>query len=172
MNKFIFLIGMPGVGKTYWGQQLAEHLRVRFIDLDDYIEEREAANILALFAQHGEDKFREMERNALHSALQEPDTPIIIACGGGTPCFFDNIDKMKENGYVIYLRAAMDTLLERLFHDMEFRPLLQVDSVHDKLAELAMHRSPVYEKADHILDVETLSVDTFEEIVLSCISVP
>lgn len=163
---------MPGVGKTYWGQKLAEHLNMRFIDLDDYIEERESANILALFAQHGEDKFREMERDALHHVLLEPEIPVIVACGGGTPCFFDNIEKMKANGSVIYLRAAMDTLLERLFHDMEFRPLLQVDSVHDKLQELALHRAPVYEKADYVLDVETLSVNTFEEIVLSCISVP
>jgi len=170
MIRFIFLIGMPGVGKTYWGQKLAEHLHMRFVDLDDFIEERENDSILALFAQQGEEKFREMERNALEAVLADKDTPTVVACGGGTPCFFDNMDRMKEAGCVIFLRAEMDTLLDRLFTDLEFRPLLQVDSVHDKLHQLADHRLPVYERAHHILEVETVSVNTFEEIILSCTS--
>jgi len=172
MIRFIFLIGMPGVGKTYWGQKLAAHLGMRFVDLDDFIEERENNSILALFAQQGEDKFREMERSALDAVLAESDIATVVACGGGTPCFFDNMEKMKEVGCVIFLHAAMDTLLNRLFTDTEFRPLLQVDSVHDKLHQLANHRLPVYERAHHVLEVETLSVDTFEEIILSCISQP
>ncbi|PZF74175.1 shikimate kinase [Taibaiella soli] len=172
MIKFIFLIGMPGVGKTYWGKKLAEHLRMRFVDLDDFIEDREDDSILALFAQQGEEKFREMERNALHAVLADNTVPTVVACGGGTPCFFDNMDKMKEAGCVIFLRAEMDTLLSRLFVDIEFRPLLQADSVHDKLYQLAGHRMPVYKRAHHILEVETVSVNTFEEIILQCTSEP
>ncbi|XZF15351.1 shikimate kinase [Chitinophagaceae bacterium MMS25-I14] len=171
MSRFIFLIGMPGAGKTYWGTRVATAMDIRFKDLDNMVEEREGVKILALFARHGEERFRELERDALLEVVtEEREDVTLVSCGGGTPCFFDNIDIMKDAGCVIYLRATIDTLLNRLFSDLEFRPLLQADSVLESLAHLLMHRASFYEQADYIVDVEMLSLDTFEEIIHSCTS--
>src|SRR3954468_20375196 len=100
-NKPIFLVGMPGTGKTWWGTRLASEYQVLFIDLDTYIEQHEKASVPALFASYGEKGFREKEHIALEKLVADKTFNGIVACGGGTPCFSGNMELMKGAGTVI-----------------------------------------------------------------------
>ena len=88
MKRSLFLIGMPYVGKSHWGKLLAGHYNVPFTDLDDLIEQTAGRTIPDIFSQSGEDTFRAMENQCLNNLLTTETTPQIVACGGGTPCFF------------------------------------------------------------------------------------
>ena len=100
----IFLIGYMGSGKTTLGKALAKHLCKEFIDLDTYIECRFHASVKQLFAQRGEEGFRDLERRMLHEIADFED--VIVACGGGTPCYFDNMDYIVGHGFAIYLTTS------------------------------------------------------------------
>ena len=162
---------MPGAGKTFWGEHISAAYGYAFTDLDRYIEQKAGKTIGAVFADHGEDQFREMEQKSLRELVVPDDTGRlrIIACGGGTPCYFDNLQLMLDTGAVIYLRARIDTLLLHICQDDSMRPLLEHGALHDKLYHLMLHREPFYEQAHHIVDAENLSVATFGEIIRSCI---
>ena len=101
--KTTFLIGYMGSGKTTLGRAVAARTGIRFIDLDDYIEEREGCSIREIFASRGEDAFRAIERDALQEVSRMADT--LVACGGGTPCFGDNMDLLNRCGLTVYLDA-------------------------------------------------------------------
>ena len=144
----IFLIGFMGSGKSYSGQQLAELLKCPFIDLDNWIEEKAGKSIPEIFAESGEGAFRTLEQKALQAMLDFPNA--VVATGGGTPCFFDNIQWMNENGLTIYLKTAEAVLLARLKSGREHRPLLRalddtqlLEYIRSKVSE----RSRFYEKA-------------------------
>lgn len=172
MNHIFFLTGMPGAGKTFWAEKAAGASGYQHADLDQYIEQKEETSIGAIFARHGEDHFRRAEQAALHdltAIASATDVVTIIACGGGTPCYFDNLDFMLEHGTVIYLRARIDTLVAHLNASGELRPLLDNDTWHEQLHHLLLSREDFYLQAHHIVDVETLSVATFDEIFRSCI---
>ena len=98
-------------GKTYWGLIIARVTGLPFTDLDTEIEEMATKSVHAIFADHGEEFFREAERDALHALETAP--PGIVATGGGTPCFFDNMDWMNAHGRTIYLETPADVLLAR-----------------------------------------------------------
>lgn len=167
----IFLIGMPGAGKTYWGSKIADAYQLPFVDLDAYIEQREEASVSALFAKYGEDNFRGRERNALKSVIYNHPKNTIVACGGGTPLYFDNMQQMRLAGCVVYLDAELATLQQKLAGDEQTRPLLrQTKSLNQQLKKLLEDRKPFYEEADHIVEVESLSVTTFAEIISECIN--
>lgn len=102
--KRIILIGYMGAGKTTLGKALAQATDLQFIDLDWYIEERFHTSIQQIFADKGESGFRDIERRMLHEVAEFED--VIISCGGGTPCYFDNIDYMNLQGDTIYLKAT------------------------------------------------------------------
>jgi shikimate kinase len=104
----VILIGYMGAGKTTLGKALAQEMGLRFFDLDWYIEEQNDTTISEIFAQEGEAGFREKERQALHEVIQKDD--IVLAVGGGTPCFYDNIDFMNQQARTIYLKATPETL--------------------------------------------------------------
>ena len=110
--KRIFLIGYMGSGKTTLGKAYARENELAFIDLDWYIEERMHQSISDLFAKQGEAGFRELERKMLHEAGEFEDT--VIACGGGTPCFFDNMEYMNAAGDTVFLDVHPDVLFRRL----------------------------------------------------------
>ena len=99
----IFLIGFMGSGKTTLGKALAQKLGVDFIDLDLYIETRYHKTVREIFAESGEERFRQIEKSLLHEVADFEN--VIIAAGGGTPCFFDNIDYMNGHGTCVYLKA-------------------------------------------------------------------
>src|SRR4051794_20436872 len=103
----LFLIGFMGSGKTHWGSRLAERFHLPFFDLDKVISEKEQKTIPEIFAEKGEEYFRYCEKQSLEQLVEE-NTEFIISCGGGTPCFFNNIRFMKDKGKVIWLNTEID----------------------------------------------------------------
>ena len=121
--KRIILIGYMGAGKTTIGKVLAREMGMEFYDLDNYIEDRFHQKIPDIFAEKGEEGFREIERKMLHEVAEFED--VIISCGGGTPCFFDNMDYMNTRGETVFLDAAPSVLKEHLKMGKTVRPLIQ-----------------------------------------------
>jgi shikimate kinase len=168
-GALLFLIGMPAVGKTWWGKEAAKVYGLSFTDLDSYIEEREGATIAELFERYGEAGFRDKEHGYLTSAIAGADLPGIIGCGGGTPCFHNNLQVMKESGSVIYLQADVPYLLTHIADSSSDRPLLRdQQNLRTYLEELLAQRRYVYEQAHYILDAKNVSIITFEEIITTC----
>jgi shikimate kinase len=127
----IFLIGMMGSGKTTLGKQLAERLHLPFVDLDEFIERREKCTIAELFEQIGPDKFREAEQQALQYVVKELKE-VVVATGGGTPCFYDNMEFINKYGESIYLNVEEEEIFKRLYAtDLTTRPLLKEKSVEE-----------------------------------------
>ena len=170
-TQIIFLVGMPAAGKTYWGNKIAQKYSLPFIDLDTFIAEQEKASVPALFAQYGEAGFREREQKYLKKIIKSVVTPAVIACGGGTPCFYDNIVVMKEAGIVVYLQADIPWLMSNISNSDEIRPLLKGrGDVSVYLNDLLKKRKSFYEQAHHILHTKDISLLTFDEIITSCIN--
>jgi shikimate kinase len=125
----IFLIGFMGSGKTTVGKVLAGKLHLSFIDLDTYIEEISGKSISDFFLEKGEQVFRKTERKAIKEILKKDD--FVISCGGGTPCFYNNIDLMNKKGLTVYLKYPIGKLKSRLLPNMGKRPLLNGCSPED-----------------------------------------
>lgn len=146
-----------GAGKTTLGRALADRLGKTFIDLDQYIEQRFRKSIPQIFAEKGEDGFRDIERRMLHEAAEFED--VIISTGGGTPCFFDNIDFMNTKGITVYLKAPVERLVERLSIARKQRPLIK-DKTDEELqafvAEQLAKREPFYSKAQYTFPSDKL----------------
>ena len=118
----IILIGYMGAGKTTIGKTLAKQLGVPFYDLDWYIETRMRKKVKQIFDERGEEGFRIIEKNMLHEAAEFEN--VVLACGGGTPCFFDNMEYMVGQGDVVYLRGTPEVLFRHLKMGKGVRPLL------------------------------------------------
>ncbi|MBL4578534.1 MAG: shikimate kinase [Flavobacteriales bacterium] len=149
----IFLIGFMGSGKTSVGKRLAKSLDIEFIDLDKHIELRAGKSINDIFRDLGETKFRELEREAL--ADLKGKSKCVIATGGGTPCFHDNIQFMNAGGKTVYLELTGDQLLKRLAKSRSKRPLLK--DLTDKelkvfIEEKLKERASSYLEAQHRVD--------------------
>jgi shikimate kinase len=167
----IFLTGMPGSGKTYWGEKIAKAFNLDFIDLDTFIVQEEKASIPALFAQYGENGFRERENKYLKKIIKMTTSPTIIASGGGTPCFYDNTTLMKNAGTVVYLQANIAWLVHNITSSDAIRPLLKGrGDVSAYLDDLLKKRKPFYEQAQYILPAKDISLLTFDQIISSCIN--
>ena len=124
MNQPIFLVGMPGAGKSTIGRKLATNLQKPFLDLDEYIEEKYGQRIPQLFSDKGEAFFREAEATALREVAAQA-SGAVIATGGGTPCFLDNMAFMNETGVTVFVKVPQTTLVERLTgQNREQRPLI------------------------------------------------
>lgn len=162
----IILIGYMGAGKTTVGKALAKELHMPFYDLDWYIESRMHKTVKAIFDERGEAGFRKIEHNMLHEVAEFED--IIISCGGGTPCFFDNIDYMNRQGETVYLKATPEVLYGHLKMGKTIRPLLlnkTADEVQVFIREQLAQREPYYSRAKHVLDVNLL--DDYKKIKIS-----
>lgn len=120
--KPIFLIGYMGCGKSTMGRAVSALTGVPFIDLDNYIEQRFHITVKEIFAQRGEDGFRDVERRMLQEVADFED--VIVACGGGTPCFFDNMEYMNTHGTTVFLNTPIDRLHSRLMRGRHKRPLI------------------------------------------------
>lgn len=152
MQNTIYLIGMPGVGKTTIGNKLAAELGWNFVDIDTEIEANENNKIADIFAEKGEEYFREIE----HKFLQQQFEKTIVATGGGTPCYFDNINWMKKNGMVIWLNRSAESIAATI--ETAHRPLLNTveqNAVLKQLDELLAKRLPYYFQADIFFNNET-----------------
>ena len=162
----IILIGYMGAGKTTVGRQLAKALNVPFYDLDWYVEERYHRRIPQIFAEAGEEGFRELERRMLHEVAEFEN--IILSCGGGTPCFFDNMEYMNSLAETVYLKASPDVLAKHLRMGRTERPLIKGKSPEELEAyirESLEAREPYYSKAKHTLDVSLM--DNYEKISIT-----
>ena len=151
-----------GSGKTHWGKRWASANRLSFVDLDDMIEKTEGKTIRDIFEANGEDYFRKFEAQSLRLCADLHNT--IIACGGGTPCFFDNMQWMNEHGITIYVAATAEQILRRVLAEQEKRPLLKKLSeteltsfIEGKLKE----REPVYAQAQFTVQSSQLTEGSF-----------
>lgn len=156
----IFLIGYMGAGKTTVGRKLAKELDLSFIDLDLYIEGRYHRSIRQLFAERGEEGFRDIERRLLHEVAAFED--VLVSTGGGTPCFFDNMAFMNEAGTTIYLKVSVDELANRLEVCKQTRPVLQNRSGEELksfVQESLDSRRPFYDQAKVIFDAEQMMTE-------------
>lgn len=166
----IILIGYMGAGKTTIGKILAKDLGVPFYDLDWYIETRMRKKVKQIFDERGEEGFRIIEKNMLHEVAEFED--VVVACGGGTPCFFDNMEYMVGQGDVVYLRGTPDVLFRHLKMGKGVRPLLLGKSDEELLEyikENVKKREEFYMKANHIVDIPCMEdedkiLDTTEKI--------
>lgn len=159
--KRIFLIGYMGAGKTTVGKDLSKRLGLSFIDLDCYIEGRYLRTVSQLFAEKGEDAFREIERKMLHEVAMFED--VLISTGGGAPCFFDNMKFMNESGTTVYLQVSVEELAKRLEICKHTRPILQGhsgDSLVAFIAENLEKRNPYYTQASIVFDAEKMLTET------------
>ena len=155
-NSIIFLWGMPGSGKTTIGKQLAKQLNCDFIDLDDYIIEKENNTISQIFQQQGESHFRNLETISLENIIKTNiNSQIIIATGGGTPCFNENALLMLNSGFCIFLNIDLDILTTRIINDIENkRPLFTNKTnleIRDFIFNLYENRFEHYKNAHFIV---------------------
>ena len=153
----IFLIGYMGAGKTTLGKAFARAMGLTFVDLDWYIEERYHKTVSQIFAERGEDGFRELEKRMLHEASDFED--VVISVGGGTPCFFDNMDYMNQVGETVFLDVDNQVLFRRLKVAKQQRPLLANKTDEELMAfiqEALEKRLPHYTKAKHVFNGELL----------------
>ena len=161
--KNIALVGFMGTGKTAVAQRVAAKLNMRYVDLDDVIEEREGRPIKEIFANEGEAHFRKVEKDVTRDISR--DKGIVIATGGGVVLDDENMQNLKENGVVICLTASPAVILQRTAHNKQ-RPLLNVDDPEAKIKELLASRAPFYHKADYAIDTSPFTLDEVVERVV------
>ncbi|HFA49384.1 MAG TPA: shikimate kinase [Bacteroidetes bacterium] len=166
MSLKLYLTGFMGSGKTTIGKQLADALGLPFVDLDGRLEEKTGTSIARIFAERGEGEFRKMEAEVLRETANEG--PAVFATGGGTPCFYNNMEWMNENGITLYLEVPPAVLLERLKNGTALRPLLKgktdaqlLSFIENKLEE----RRPFYEKANLACRADCPLPEVIESIV-------
>lgn len=165
MKSNIVLIGFMGCGKSTIGKELACALDYAFVDTDAYIEESTSKTISDIFAEHGEEYFRDLETEMIGKLMGDMDRAV-ISTGGGLPLREVNADILKKNGFVVYLRVKGKTVEHRLKGDTQ-RPLLQGEHVSEKIKNLLEFRDPIYEYGAHmVLDVDTLTVPEIAEDIM------
>ncbi len=162
----IYLIGYMGSGKSTLGKKLARHAGLQFIDMDHYIEKRNCKTIPQIFAEEGEAEFRKKERKALEELSAFSD--VVIATGGGAPCFFDNIDLMNRTGKTIYLDIDPKILANRLMQSKTERPLIKGKSKEELIRfidETLRKRNEFYTQAHFQITRPEMSLDEVMEMI-------
>ena len=157
----IFLIGFMGSGKTHWGTKIAEKLQIPFYDLDAVIVSNEGMSISEIFANKGEEYFRYMEKQTLENLVLKEEN-FVLSAGGGTPCFFNNIDFMKRNGKVLWLNTSLEALNQRLLKEKMSRPLLRgitEAGLRSYIIRKLSERKMYYEQADLMVHEETTELE-------------
>ena len=168
----IFLIGFMGVGKTTIGRKLARQMELPFIDLDERILQSKSMSMGDLFSYFGEAYFRKAEADMLREVI-ETESSFVLSCGGGTPCFSDNMHVMNKAGVSIYLAAGLPFLASRIRQSKTVRPMLKNVSEAEQLQvlqDLFDKRQAYYALASHTINVEKLSVPEVLTLVKSCLA--
>ena len=162
----IYLIGYMGCGKSTLGRKLSKHLNLQFVDMDHYIEERNYKTIPQIFAEEGETEFRKKERKALEELAEFTD--IVIATGGGAPCFFDNINFMNKSGKTIYLNIDPKILAYRLLKSKTERPLIKGKSKDELVAfidDTLKKRNEFYKQAEFVITQPDINLNELEKLI-------
>jgi len=155
-----------GCGKSTMGRALAASLNLTFIDLDTFLEERYFRTIPQIFAEEGEENFRRKERKVLEEVSSFDN--VIIATGGGAPCFYDNMELMNNSGFCIFLDVEIDSLVSRLIHAKTERPLIKgksPDELRLFIQGMMQKRRPFYETARYILKGKEIFPEQVLELV-------
>lgn len=166
MPSRIILIGYMGSGKTTLGKSLSQVLHMPFYDLDWYIVNRMRKTVKQLFDERGEEAFRKIEHNMLHEVAEFEN--VIISCGGGTPCYFDNMDYLNRQGETVWLKCEPEVLYKHLLMGKSDRPLLMNKTPEEMQAFIKTQlaeRTPYYAKAHHVVDVTLM--DDFTKIQIT-----
>lgn len=162
----IFLIGFMGAGKSTVGRSVAKRMQLSFIDLDRAVESAEGLTIPQIFSLHGQSYFRAAESRVLREISLQDD--VVIATGGGTPCFDDNMTYMKENGITVYLKLEAKVLMSRLQNAKTNRPLIQ-DKTSDELLQYIIdtlsQREVIYNTSQVIIDNTTRDTSILENVL-------
>ena len=152
----IYIVGYPCCGKTSLGKKIAKKIGYNFVDLDHLFEEQYKITISDFFEKYNEEAFRMCERKILHSTTSLKNT--VIATGGGTPCYFDNMEFINKNGVSIYLQRCIGFLAERLRNTKQNRPLLQnltAEEIPSYIEKQLSNREPYYLKAHIVTSLQT-----------------
>lgn len=161
----IFLIGFMGSGKTHCGLLLSRKLNIPFFDLDAQIILNEGKSIIEIFDEKGEEHFRLLERDALHIITKSHDS-FVMACGGGTPCYFNNIDYMSQSGITVWINTPFEVLYNRLVLEKELRPLLRGltnEQIMAFIIKKFADRRIYYEQAEVVIDEESSNLEQIVE---------
>jgi len=165
----LILIGYRGSGKSTVGRRLAERLKLKFVDIDDLIEERQGAPISDIVNSHGWGHFRKLETSTIEEIAK--GDRLIIAPGGGAVLDTDNVKALRKNGFILWLKADKQILLKRLNQDPGTntrRPTLTGKGTSEELKEVLSLREPIYEQVSEIeIDTSTLDVETVVENILT-----
>ena len=160
----VYLIGLMGSGKTFWGRKLAQHMNSQFIDLDEWVENEEGMSIAAIFAEYGEAHFRRLESEALKRI--QAKGPAVVSTGGGAPCFENNMEFMLLHGVVVWLNIGTTTIADRIWKHRERRPLIAGAGTKEELIttlnQLLHKRQAFYAQAhisiaDEAIDLSALA---------------
>jgi shikimate kinase len=149
-----------GSGKSTIGRLLAEDLHVPFIDLDDQIEQKEGVSVSRIFAEKGEDFFRGLEAAVLREMVAD-ESSFVLACGGGTPCFFENMAFMNGQGITIWLNTPEEVMVERLLMAPDQRPLvsgLSREALAAFVSERLSQRKQWYSQARLVINTSSLDL--------------
>ncbi|TBR19916.1 MAG: shikimate kinase [Chitinophagaceae bacterium] len=163
----IFIIGFMGSGKTYWGKRLSEKINLPFFDLDELIEQHENESVDEIISAKGETWFRSLEKETLENFTKNHNS-FILSTGGGTPCFLNNIEYLKKNGYVICLNAEIEILYQRLKMEKQKRPLiknLNDKQLKDFIVEKLVERNIFYQQADQIINEKEIDLENICKIL-------
>lgn len=160
----VFLVGLPGSGKSTVGRQLARRLGLPFFDADHVIEDRLGCSIKVFFAREGETAFRDLEVEVIDELTR--GSRCVLSTGGGAVLRPENRTHLRDRGQVVYLRTTPDELFRRLRNDRH-RPLLQVDDPQARLRDLHAQRHPLYAEIAHFtIDTGRPSVPTLVNTIL------
>lgn len=156
----IFIVGFMGSGKSTFGKKLAKALGYEFYDLDMLIEDKAQCSITDIFKYLGEDAFRKMESDILHSFSEKEN--FVLATGGGAPCYFDNMDFILQQGTSIYLDLDTKSIFDRLKNAKKIRPTIanmNEDELMSFIDQTLQKREPVYSKANYTFSGISINVD-------------
>lgn len=161
----IFMLGFMGCGKSHWGSELSKKLSLPFFDLDQKIEEKEEKAVADIFSEQGEEHFRILEKEMLHLLTESHDS-FVMACGGGTPCFYNNIDYIKKSGISIWINCSIQCLHSRLVKEKEKRPLINEltdEQLRSFIIKKYGDRKIYYSQASIILNEDNVTLDKLLE---------
>jgi shikimate kinase len=150
-----------GSGKTHWGRLVSQKLGIPFFDLDEQVTEHAGKSIADIFHTEGEENFRLQEKDVLYIITESHDS-FVMACGGGSPCFFNNIEYMNQAGTTVWINTPLGVLFDRLVKEKDKRPMIKELSdvqLRNFISRKFAGRKIYYEQADVIIDEEPLQAE-------------